>query len=454
MIACNTATAHQILSFKNQFKHSEAFRQAVFDRIKSYRGQGFSKWSRSLHTIVKECYQHQKESVDPSASEASLERLNIHDNRPLNTSQPMQGQTGSGEPSPSQAILELLNIGDNRPLTASQLTQDQPPPERRHPAYRHELMGRVASNRASADDLLEFEKLIRRDIVFPEQAREQLRLFAKSEATEEADRLYFALAHVLVEEKPLPLRDPLLPRREAMAEYEKWYPIATGKHTNQYLRTFVQEMLTNKGFVRAVTFACERYRSRGSASERGMSVRLEHARQYAQDLRGEIQATAIREIQSDHAARGPGESASGTTDQARRNPARGTSPVRSSGLHSWWTVILIEMLATENATQEMLRLYQHKFKTETAFRQLVLRHDREYRSSRSTAGYEKAMRLRAAVPQPDHHPAHGVDEFDDDRRLELIRKLTIDRNGGKGIGLPTLRSIPSRSEGLQAQKAS
>jgi hypothetical protein len=389
--------------------------------MKKYDEEGFQRKRRYLNAALNKCDQAKRRSTDPRKENANMEDLKDDFNRVL----------------------------DRSLLTRDQLEAD------RKARFRIDLISRVASNTATADQIQSFEKMLRREIDFQQQARGQLRKYVKQKAEEEADRLYFALARVLVEQKPLPPHGPVLirgevlgagsrygssagPSAEEMARDLRWHPIATGTATADETRIFQYEALTNKDFLDAVQTACQLYESQASEWEQGMYKRLMDALEQCSHLYKTIRTEAISKVGGDPNAEPSGGYVPGTNsspgvafgrgDQAPRDLARGDSSSQSPTLPAEWTAIFIDIIANRLAPQEMLRLFQHKFQTENAFQLKVVTRFGMYCMLKSTSGYEKAVHLRfgamSGSPQLRHLFQHG-----DDDRLEHMRQLCLDRQG-------------------------
>ncbi len=251
-----------------------------------------------------------------------------------------------------------------RTLARSKLTPDHVG-SARAAAY---LIAEVARNTATADRMGSFERLLRSDEDFQQQAHAQLRkLVAQNEEeetedkAEEVERLYFALGRVLVEERRLPPHDPVLmrgdvlgagkrqflPYHEDRARDEKWHPIAKGTATTEETRHFQYEFLTNENFFDAVHFAGRLCLSESDLflnSERDMGTRLQRAMQSALNLFHAIQAEAVgkvvgRPLQGEPGASGAstsggsvsgGRVSGGSVSGGSASGGRGSSSKRSS----------------------------------------------------------------------------------------------------------------------------
>lgn len=379
-----------------------------------------------------------------------------------------------------------------RTVARSKLNPDHVGSERAA-AYR---IAEVARNTATADRMGSFEKLLRSDEDFQQQAHAQLReLVAQNEEeetedkAEEVERLYFALGRVLVEEKRLPPHGPvllrgdvlgagkrpkLLPSAEDKARDRKWHPIAKGTATTEETRHFQYEFLTNHNFINAVDFAGRLCLSESDLIlnfERDMGTRLQRAMEPAVNLSHAIQAEAVskvggRPLQGEPGASGAstsggsvsggnvsggstsGGSASGGRDRARRDPVGGASPAQSNALPAGWTVTFVDMIATRTVTKEMIELFQHKFETEKDFQQQVVAQDRKYRSSKSIAGYAKAVWLRTVTSRcsDERQNLLAVDTVEGrplQRMLELLTDMEDKSGSVKGLTV----SMPPRPDG-------
>jgi hypothetical protein len=421
VIASNEAKPEDRRLFKNKIEHDTAFHRDVLDRMRKYDEEGFRRKRRYLNAALNKCDQAKRRSTDPRKD---------------------------------NAIMEDLKDDFNRVLDRSLLTRDQLEAHRKA-RFRIDLISLVASNTATADQIQSFEKMLRREIDFQQQARGQLRKYVEKNAEEDADRLYFALARVLVEQKPLPPHGPVLirgevlgagsrygssagPSAEEMARDLRWHPIATGTATADETRIFQYEALTNKDFRDAVQTACRLYVSQASEWEQGMYRRLVDALGQCWHLYKAIRTGAISKVGGHPNAEPSGGSVPATKsspgvafrrgDQAPRDLARGDSSFQSPILPAEWTTIFIDIIANRMASGEMLRLFQHKFQTENSFQQKVVTRFRMYCLLNSTSGYEKAVHLRfgamSGSPQSGHLFHHG-----DGDRLEQMRQLCLDRLG-------------------------
>lgn len=365
------------------------------------------------------------------------------------------------DPRESEAGMDDLRNNFNR-ILGSQVTQDQLDAER---TARHEidLIRRVASNIATADQMQSFEKRLRQGKRFQEEARKQLRMYRDQKVEEERDRLYFALGRVLIEERPLPPRGPVLLRAdvlgagnnpdpgaglpggvsaEEMARDYAWHPIVTGTDTVEERRTFRTKMLTSVDFYDAVSLARYLYGEQVSEFERNALKRLDSAIQETASLWVAIQTEAVSQLGGHPITRpsgastsgastsrvgASGGSASGRSDQARRDAERGASVARPTSFPAEWTITFIEMIANTRDSDEMVQLYRNKFDVDKEFHKQVLRQDKIYRQSKSMAGYEKSLSLRAKLGWRGSSERLRDFEANDDGRLALTRQLVMDR---------------------------
>jgi hypothetical protein len=420
-IASNEATAEDKRLFKNKVEHDTTFHGDVLNRMKKYDEEGFQRKRRYLNTALNKCDQAKRRSTDPRKEKANMEDLKDAFNRVL----------------------------DRSLLTRDQLEAD------RVARFRIDLISCVASNTATTDQMQSFEKILQREIDFRQQARGQLRKYVEQKAEEDADRLYSALARVLVERKPLPPHGPVLirgevlgagsrygssagPSAEEMERDWKWHPIATGTATDDETRIFQHEILTNKDFLDAVQIACHLYESHASEWEQGMYTRLMDALKQCSNVYKAIRTEAMSNVGGDPNAEPSGGSVPGANsspgvafgrgDQAPRDLARGASSSQSPALPAEWTAIFIDIIANRMALQAMLRLFQHKFQTENAFQHQVVTQFRKCCSLKSTSGYEKAVYLRFVALSGSPQSRHLFHRGDDDR-LEQMRQLCLDRQG-------------------------
>ena len=356
-----------------------AFHAVVLHQMKKYEENGASRKRRYLNTALDKCDRAKRRATDPRKSDAGYEELKEEFDRLLIRPQ----------------------------LARNQLEKD------RVDAHRIGLIGRVASNTGTAEQMKSFEKLLR-EMEFFELAKEQLEKLVEHQAVEKADRLYLALARVLVEQKPLPPQGPVLlrgdvlgagrsstpqsPSPEEVERDRSWHPIATGTATTSEIRVFRHKLLTDSEFVEAVFLARETCASKApSEFEVNMMLRLDQQQQACREFLDAIQNEAVSKVGGNpdvQRAVSRQEITSGRSDRGPTGLGRGASLVQAHALPAGWEMAFIEMLANRGSSDEMERLFHHKFSTEKDFQQLVLAHDRRYRSTTLTGGYEKAVALR------------------------------------------------------------
>ncbi len=109
-----------------------------------------------------------------------------------------------------------------------------------------------------------------------------------------------------------------------------------------------------------------------------------------------------------------------------------------------WAVTFIEMVANHRTTDEMDQLFHHKFSTERDFQQMVLAREKGYRSTKLTAGYEKAlaMRLSGAQGSQELLSLFGDDYGDGECLVVLEHLLMVKDAKTKNIITLTMPSGP------------
>lgn len=408
-----------------------AFHAAVLDQMKKYEQQGASRKRRYLSTALDKCDKAKRRATDPRKSRAQFE--------------------------------DLANKFD-RLYTRPQVTQSQIE-KNRVEAHRIDLIGHVAGNTSTAEQMRSFHRLLG-EVGFSQMAKEQLHQFAQNQAVEKADRLYLALTRVLVEQIPLPPRGPALlrgdvlgagqssipqsPSPEEVVRDRKWHPIATGTATTNEARLFRHEMLSNREFVDAVFLARKTCASMApSEFEVNMMLRLDQALSSAMELLNAIHNEAFSKVGGDpttHLSEFSEDNMSGRNDRGPAGLGRRASLASSHVLPVGWALTFIEMVANRRTSDEMDRLFHHKFKTEDDFQQMVLAQERRYRFTKLTAGYEKAMVLRYLGPRGSEELSNLFGGDQQERaRLELLEHLLIARDV-KTRNIITV-TMPSRPDG-------
>ncbi|ERF73229.1 hypothetical protein EPUS_03070 [Endocarpon pusillum Z07020] len=414
LVASNQANIDQQKLFKYKVENDMAFHAAVLHQMKEYEEKGASRKRRYLNTALDKCDRAKRRATDPRKSRAEFEKLRD----------------------------EFDRLSTRPQLMRNQLEKD------RIDAYRIGLIGQVASNTGTAEQMKSFEKLLR-ETEFHELARKQLEELVEHQAIEKADRLYLALARVLVEQKPLPPQGPVLlrgdvpgagrsstsqsPSPEEVERDRSWHSVATGTATSNEIRAFRHNLLTSSEFVEAVFLARETCASRApSEFEVNLMLRLDQQKQAAGELIDAIQMEAVSKVGGNPDIRqavSPEEITSGRRDRDPTGPSRGGSLIQARellahALPPGWAMTFIEMIANRRSSVEMERLFHHKFRTERNFQQLVLAYDKRYRSTTLTAGYEKAVALRVVgtMGSTELLDLFG-DNGSDRRRLVLLEQL-------------------------------
>ncbi len=109
----------------------------------------------------------------------------------------------------------------------------------------------------------------------------------------------------------------------------------------------------------------------------------------------------------------------------------------------------IDMITNRRDTKEMTELFQHKFETEKDFQQQVVAQDRKYRSSKSIAGYAKAVWLRQVTSRCSDERKYllAIDTVAESRRLHRMHELLTDmEDKSRSVKFLTV-SMPRRPDG-------